>query len=640
MEIRKVKWIERIQLGEKMKAFIASVKDIFLNEVSNEAWKKEKILKIPLYQREYEWNTDNVSNLVQEIFRRDKFLGMIILDEKEDCYEISDGQQRLTTMLLSWISIYNHYTDASMEQGLLKNYVFNNNIIRLQNDSIGEYVCCDSLNRIMKINIAKEKDVYNQKDAFETAYSTIDGILSGENNDRSRIKEFREKLEKCRLLVLIRDIESNDSDDVEQIFLDINEKSKRLDNASIFKGYCFKIFNDTLHDYLKDLWIRLKKAYISFKKVSGNNYSFDEYIYMFLLVTKNENMTENLSPNGQHFLEDKTMDDVNTILIQMAEYGESVVGFYEHILNDQYMFDDICVNSNSYKSASKKLITNIKQYLLYSMEIKSAQYQKVPLNWFIYFVIHGIYNKKIEMKEFMKITANLYIYAFLFTLSPSKKSKKNIDHSLYNALREETEIREVINIAKNLRKKQLEKVQIPEKCASFEILSNLYTIMDCFNVKENRFDITYHNHGEQIYTLEHFIIHDNRNANVKWIGSDNKENILSFKGQSDRKKKLINFLIIDGNLNNNILLDYDVIEKIQRIEKYYKNNLPKHVQIIISHIKGMDTYKELKKEKNEENMEIVKNYYNKFLNDYFSDSNQEIILNKLLDALKDTFRNS
>ena len=39
-------------------------------------------------------------------------------------------------------------------------------------------------------------------------------------------------------------------------------------------------------------------------------------------------------------------------------------------------------------------------------------------------------------------------------------------------------------------------------------------------------------------------------------------------------------------------------------------------------------------------MEIVKNYYNKFLNDYFSDSNQEIILNKLLDALKDTFRNS
>ena len=73
MEIRKVKWIERIQLGEKMKAFIASVKDIFLNEVSNEAWKKEKMLKIPLYQREYEWNTDNVSNLVQEIFRRNDY---------------------------------------------------------------------------------------------------------------------------------------------------------------------------------------------------------------------------------------------------------------------------------------------------------------------------------------------------------------------------------------------------------------------------------------------------------------------------------------------------------------------------------------------------------------------------------------
>ena len=47
----------------------------------------------------------------------------------------------------------------------------------------------------------------------------------------------------------------------------------------------------------------------------------------------------------------------------------------------------------------------------------------------------------------------------------------------------------------------------------------------------------------------------------------------------------------------------------------------------------MEVYKELKKIKDEEDIEIVKGYYNKFLDDYFSDDNQRIILSKLLDAL-------
>lgn len=89
-----------------------------------------------------------------------------------------------------------------------------------------------------------------------------------------------------------------------------------------------------------------------------------------------------------------------------------------------------------------------------------------------------------------------------------------------------------------------------------------------------------------------------------------------------------------------ILLDYDVVKKIELISKYYGHTIPKHIQIIISHIENMEVYKELKKIKDEEDIEIVKGYYNKFLDDYFSDDNQRIILSKLLDALKSTFINS
>ena len=617
-----------------MKAFVASVGEIFLNSISNSIWKNEKSLKIPLYQREYEWDITNVDDLVFDILNRDKFLGTIILDEKEDCYEVADGQQRLTTILLSWISIYNHYKDAPIEQSVLKGYVFDKEMnIRLRNDSVGNYIIDDSKNGLLEINIKNENDVYRQRDAFETAYSEISKILSKDN----RFKEFREKLQNCTLLVLIKEIESTNSDAVEQIFLDINEKSKRLDNASIFKGYCFKIYNKSLQDDLKHLWIRLKKAYISFKNFSGKNYSLDEYIYTYLLVTENENMTENLSPDGRHFLEDKNMDDVNRILTQMVGYGERVSYFYEQIQKDTYMFEDICVDSNSYKTASLKLVTNVKDYLLYAMEIKSAQYQKVPLNWFLYFVMDKSNNVDIHMKDFMTITANLYIYSFLFTLSPSKKSKKNIDHSLYNAMKENIQIRNVIDIVKTLRRNQVENVKIPEKYGSFDVLANLYTIMDCFEINENRFNMTYHNHGEQTYSLEHFIIPDNRNTKIKWVTKSNETKEISFTGQSDRKNKLINYLIINRELNNDILIDYDVVRKIELISDYYKQDMPKHVKIIISHIEGMDVYKDLKKEKDQQDIDIVKNCYNRFLEEYFSDDNQRIVLDKLLDGLKSTF---
>ena len=237
-----------------MKAFIASVKEIFLNTISNPIWKNEKTLKIPLYQREYEWSTSNVTSLVREVLNRDKFLGMIILDEKEECYEIADGQQRLTTMLLSLISIYNHYQGSRKEQSVLNNYIFDKEMnIRLQNDSVGSYISSDNGSGLLEVDIEDDKDVYNQKNVFKTAYATIDAILS----ENDRFKEFKDKLQNSTLLVLIKDIDSTNSDAVEQIFLDINEKSKRLDNASIFKGYCFKIYDEAFQDELKCLWIRL-----------------------------------------------------------------------------------------------------------------------------------------------------------------------------------------------------------------------------------------------------------------------------------------------------------------------------------------------------------------------------------------------
>lgn len=193
---------------------------------------------------------------------------------------------------------------------------------------------------------------------------------------------------------------------------------------------------------------------------------------------------------------------------------------------------------------------------------------------------------------------------------------------------------EVSNLTKELEDIE---VQLTELTTAYE------AELHCFKVKENRFDVTYHNHGGQLYTLEHFIVPDNRNAKIKWLTKDEESIEISFTGQSERKKKLINYLIVEQKLNNDILLDFDVIKKIELISDYYGNATPKHVGIITAHIENMESYKELKKLKNEEDekeVENIRNCYNSFLDEYFSDNNQRTILNKLLEGLKLTFINS
>ena len=66
--------------------------------------------KVPLYQREYSWELEQVSDLFYDIensgVNNEHFLGSILLHAKdENTREIIDGQQRLTTIFLILYSI-------------------------------------------------------------------------------------------------------------------------------------------------------------------------------------------------------------------------------------------------------------------------------------------------------------------------------------------------------------------------------------------------------------------------------------------------------------------------------------------------------------------------------------------------------
>ncbi|MDE7431098.1 MAG: DUF262 domain-containing protein, partial [Lachnospiraceae bacterium] len=158
-----------------MRAFIINLGQLFkmdseLSGNQNFLEAKRKLL-IPLYQREYKWTDDRILTLLNDINTQNKFLGNIILDELDDCYEVVDGQQRLTTCMLILAALYSKYCGKPMEQefimGLLKPFGF----FLLQNDSIKDYLLIE--NGTISICIDSANDIYRQEKIFKNAYEII-----------------------------------------------------------------------------------------------------------------------------------------------------------------------------------------------------------------------------------------------------------------------------------------------------------------------------------------------------------------------------------------------------------------------------------------------------------------------------------
>ena len=59
--------------------------------------------EVPIYQRNYAWDSDQIEQLIEDIMSTDDdyFLGNLIVNQKDNnAYEVIDGQQRLTTLFL------------------------------------------------------------------------------------------------------------------------------------------------------------------------------------------------------------------------------------------------------------------------------------------------------------------------------------------------------------------------------------------------------------------------------------------------------------------------------------------------------------------------------------------------------------
>ena len=623
-----------------MKAFIVKLQELLKmntnksNIESNFNQSKRK-LNIPIYQREYKWEDDEIYSLLNDINSQGKFIGNIILDEKDENHEIVDGQQRITTCFLILMCLYNYYYNSPLEQSVIFDLMQLNGEFVLHNDTIGDFIKYQDSK--MSLNILPNKDIYSQSEDFNRAFSLITEYFTKFSSSQE-IRDFKSHLLDCELLVLINYGEQH-SKPVEQLFLDINDKAKLLDPEDIFKGYCFENYDKSFHTQLRDKWVELKKNAASFKAFGIKDTS--EYLYVYLLSNSEkgifDNLTQKLKVSGKHFLEGKTMDETDDLINKMNSYGSHVVNFYNNLKRDDYYFEDICAdsvsrrNTNDHKELKKMcktLLTETNNY-----------YSRIPLMNFVHYMLEqSDLANKLTHHQLRSIISDLYIYMMLFSINGNKKSKKDIDNTVKKALTEDDVIKNVIAAAKELRKDKIKEFEISSNLSK-EKMNFLYSIVDNYEVET--LWITHIYSSETSTTLEHFVFPDNKGRKVAWENGDDSFEFALDAEKSYYKKRTVNYILLPKELNESFEHD-DIVSKIEKIRSWYitrDEKIPKHICIFIERIEAMESYQKLQKLKTEPlSQEEIKQSYFDFVDKYFEA--EQNILDEIQTSFKSAFTNN
>lgn len=607
---------------------------------------------IPKYQREYKWDNERVITLFNDIKNRDKFLGNVILNKVSDYYEIVDGQQRITTIVLFLVALFNKNknsrgTGLNEEQKAILEYLQRDGQLVLENESIGKYIKQD-VNTI-HIEIKDDDDIYFQKHTFSKLYE----IIKNELESVSDIISFQKKVLDCQILVLIGETGGRQNDSIEDVFLDINFKSQLLDVADIFKGYCFKNYFPANHEELKKQWTEVRKYTKCFERFGyRDSKETSEYLYHYLLsLPDSYDITANLSPRGRHYLEGKNNTETKALLRDMGVYGKHIIDFSDNLVKDTYSFIDICTDAQKHKAELQDLFT-MRKMCQKIMQHAKAQYYKFPFFMCIHYLLgHDSLKDYIIYEELKKFITTYYVYAFLFINDSKSKNKGSIDHTILDTLYDSQKIpREIVegllSSVKKLRKQYLGEYK-QFKTFGLENAYALYSLIDNYDSTSNFLKQLY---SLPSYNQEHLLVHKNTDMNIEWTESGNsftfslkdllgKPDGTNYKGVNFRKQTS-NYLILPEGLNSD-LGQRDIIEKIIMIKKHYQTKgTPTHIGIFVHHIETMPAYQALRQLKGErKSQRIIMEQYKAFIETYFSDEQQRLLYEAIETAFKDAFKN-
>lgn len=298
---------------------------------------------IPRNQRKYVWEEKQWRELLSDILYIKKrqeavqdeinhFLGSFVLQESENKYEIIDGQQRITTLLIILSAIcviFNEYGNdeehGRTRQNLAGNIGLKSQYIRMENDNISN------------IRVIIEQASEYRKNL--TSKNILDPSLVDKSNDTNRkvfscfhfyYHSLKESCSTIEDIISVREvildmkvihIKSKNELDCYDIFEILNARGVDLEDSELLKNYIFKYSQPKYTiDRAKEIWAKVEK---NMEECNGNMEQFLSHFvtYRYYKPTKDEGVFRIIKLNT-----DK--QSVNELLDDIFEASERYIWFY------------------------------------------------------------------------------------------------------------------------------------------------------------------------------------------------------------------------------------------------------------------------------------------------------------------------
>lgn len=324
----------------------------------------DKSFVIPVYQRNYDWKKeqckqlfDDLCDIIKNNFRT-HFFGSIVCISDEDSdnqqYIIIDGQQRLTTVSLTLLALYNLIDSGEVTD--------NNNILeKIRNEYlVDKYKPTD---KKIKLKLTKE-----DKNAFDRLFDNeekyfIQGCNVTTNylyfiewikNSPYEVNDFFEAIKR---LMIVEIKLKNSEDDPQLIFESLNSTGLELKEADKIRNYVLMGKDlGTQNKFYNEYWTKIEKL---------TNNKVDDFVRDYL--TMKENRIPNIKRIYIEFKRYMINKNICTemVLRDMLTYAQ----YYDIILNQT--FNNIEINK-SLKRLNRLETTVMYPYLLEVFHRKHA----------------------------------------------------------------------------------------------------------------------------------------------------------------------------------------------------------------------------------------------------------------------------
>ena len=518
--------------------------------------------EIPRNQRRYVWREKQWKELLGDILyiRRKQlvekreinhFLGTFVLQENEDNYEIIDGQQRITTLLLILSSICAIFNELECEEehGQTRQYIVGNIGLKSQ-------YCRMKNNGIPNIGVIIESAAEYRNDL--RSETIIDTALLEKNGNGNKgvvscffyfYNYLKDNIESIEELVAFRNIildmkvihiASEDELDCYDIFEILNARGVDLEDSELLKNFIFKYAQPKYSiDRAKEIWNKIEK---NMEQCNGNMEQFLIHFvtYRYYKPTKDESVFKIIKANT-----DK--EKVNELLDELLVSSEKYIWFYQP---EQCKLKELCSSLEFFR------LINHRQFRPLFMA-----------------VFESFESGKISEKDIVKIGKFLTNFSFGFTFVMGNNS--NLIDSKIHMLAQ--------NVYKNPTKESLDKIKIELMPYYPNYEEFKYSFMNMGFSNKNKKYKNSNNRKRMFYVLKTIEEYKQEtNELVCNISECNIEHIMNDSETNENTSRIGNLLLLSEHINNKMgnasfeekkqKMKHSKLQTVQNFLKFYGNN--------------------------------------------------------------------